>query len=190
MKLDLLVKLLKVLVSLKEDGTWQPLHSLFAPVSQAWWLWSCRIWRKEALQSTPGSRRGSGWMSTGHRDTPHSSCPAALGTLTSFSQNFTDHLIGMTWLMCVHPFVSSVASWWCGTWPGPESRSGLCWGDLQRVRITPGSSSTWVQFTCRTAESCSSAPLWTERWVDLWSKHTDGHDYLNVGHLCFKAPGS
>lgn len=70
--------------------------------------------------------------------------------------------------MCV-VCVSSVVSWCCGTWPGQGSRGGLCWGHPQTVRTTAGSSSTWVQFTCRTTESCSSAPPWTERWVTAWA---------------------
>ncbi len=37
------------------------------------------MWRKEALQSTPGSKRDSGSTSTGRRDDQHNLCPAASG---------------------------------------------------------------------------------------------------------------
>lgn len=57
------------------------------------------------------------------------------------------------------------ASWWCGIWPRLGSRSGVCSELRLRVRTTAGSFSTWVLFSCGTAESCSSAPPWTERWA-------------------------
>lgn len=54
----------------------------FSLRAQAWWPWSCPTWRREALRSTPGSKRDSGSASNGRRDGKHNWCPAASGTHT------------------------------------------------------------------------------------------------------------
>lgn len=98
----------------KAGWTWWFLYKCFCvyvnplictPPPQVWWLWNYRTWRKDGLQSTPGSKRDCGSTSTGQRAGRHNSCPAVLGRRTSYQP---EHQNCFT-VFCLHE------SWYCLT---------------------------------------------------------------------------